>query len=540
MKVFSENQPAKYETLFPLNIYSIDNISNWRKEFFWPISQKEIYDVELRCASALLETIRSLDKEQQLFLRILCSLIHSQLNDWCAAMIVAQRLGELALVRRLEISVSSKRKTEDVRMLSSDSVYELLQGREPLEHYVGNALKNPLRNSGQEDYVASVKRFLGRLIRQSGDCKKAILWPAQNLAVNANSNTKKYLIREGSIFAHLNVSSFLAPFQDSGCAGSALRDISEKVVSILESIYIHYTNESVGIRLYDYFADVISKFLKIVEFDLNTVRKRKNKLADKHLFTGTGGNYFTRIVSLVARENGAYVTGFPHGGGSQCIYFPKFAFTEFETPDEFICYDSAEVEECKKYPTNNEISFREVKGIEPSILNVEASRNGNRLDLSRIKKIMYVSSGFFNDRQGSQVIPETVLFEFELYLLEYLLGLGKKVVYKNYPKALYLSKTFDLFGYFEDTEIEFERRWFSDPDVLKDIDLLIFAKASSTALYEAMTQTDIPIVLLHLNIPRLTDVFVKQVHKRGFLIKLYQDGRNRIRFRSEDFETIFA
>ena len=97
---------------------------------------------------------------------------------------------------------------------------------------------------------------------------------------------------------------------------------------------------------------------------------------------------------------------------------------------------------------------------------------------------------------------ELVKFDFQIEVLKYLLGLKKKVVFKNYPKTTYLNRDFNHFNYFKG-KVEYENRPFTE--VLHQADLFVFEVVSSSALHEAMTLTKTPIILLHQGFPFLLE-----------------------------------
>jgi len=527
-------ESASIPAALPLNLYSIGDVAEWRRDFYWPISQQEIYAIELACFQQLVALIRATPTEVRTVLRIAASCLYTQFNDWCAEMIAAHRLADLA--GRYQVQYDNRRAPRGVFLPEAHNIYAFYQGGVPRCDYHGWPRHPSARCSGR--FFRCLRSLAGRLYMQNRLSRKGLIGPARNLAVNPNPDTLLYLARRRIRFKYLKSDQFFKRLDPQSIrafvpARSLVAALWE-LIGIVEGIFLQYTGAQVNERLRQHFHASLMDLLKVIALDLQYLRSRARRLAQKNIYTGTGGNYFTRVLAAVARENGSHVMGFPHGGSAACIHFPKFALTEMELCDAFLCYDSKERDVNRRYETiDNRVRFCVEPGEQPSLLDCPVPETCRKIDLSRVHTVMCVAPGYFFDRHGSQIIPETVHFEFEVHLIEFFLALGKRVIYKHYSKSAHYSPGFNMFDLFQGRNVVFESRGFSSPEVLAQGDVFVFTKAASTALYEAMTLTHKPIVLFHPDIPRLTREF--RDLGRVQIVYLQQDSKNRLRFDPEQF-----
>lgn len=274
-----------------------------------------------------------------------------------------------------------------------------------------------------------------------------------------------------------------------------------------------------------------------IEVELKQTRRYFRKLAPQsQLFTGTAKHY-TRIIGEVFRERDDEVIGFPHEGGLSGLYLPSVAFTEFATCDRFACLAPEDAESYSAYPNINRIGYfvigddasAPVPGISSSFC------KGDRIDLKEIETIMYVCYGQHFDIYGSATRSDLQGLYLHLNVLQFLLTLNKRIIFKNPIKSEILSKRHNHFNYFGDKVI-----YCSEPftQVLEKADLFVLEGVGSTVLHEAMTLTEKPIVLLKPPIPRCDVHLMRKLEGRCFVVDLFEDEHNRLCFRTEDFVKI--
>lgn len=519
---------------FPLNIYSIEDVAAWRKVFFWPLSAKELYSIELAAHEGLLATIRPLPPRSRRALRVASGWLATQITDWAASVITAARLAERHDVRPV---FTNARKPAEVRVQTTHCVKAIMDGALPRFDYFTPFCKGEGLRRASTAYLR-LRQFASRCKQQYQHSPRGFL-SDRLLCFNPNLDTLAYVRHTGEPFrvlppAVLFPSMTAAKVDDHAVPLSCFADAAWGVAAIVDNCTEKTTGLRPDERLREFFAASVLRLMKMIDLDLEAVSRRRNLLAGKEILTGTGGNYFTRVMSQVAREAGAHVTGFPHGGASSSIHWPKFALSELEMFDTFVVYDPLEASVMLQYETiDNRPDFKLVTSSYPSLLRTNPGKVKPSLDVAAIKTVMYVPPGFFGDRQGAQLMPELVHFDLELRLIEFFLDMGVRVIYKNRAKTLSSGSGFTLLDYFKDRDVVFEDRPFSHPDVLASADIFVFSKAASTALWEAMYMTDKPVVLFHPDIPKLTEPFLAQ--DRIHFVKIAQDERNRFLFDENDF-----
>lgn len=150
---------------------------------------------------------------------------------------------------------------------------------------------------------------------------------------------------------------------------------------------------------------------------------------------------------------------------------------------------------------------------------------------------MYVALNYYYDTYAYGMRADIQGMDLQLRIIEFFLRLQKQIVFKNRPKTAMLSEQFNHFGYFGErvryTATPFTR-------VLHEADLFIFEGVGSTALYEAMSLTDTPIILFKPLVPKCTPAFTEMLQKRCRLIDLHEDQNNRLCFDEQTLRSSFA
>lgn len=514
---------------FPLWLHAIEEVRGWRSDFFWPLSMAELRDLEGVVLERYLYEARAASGDASLVMRIISTWVFSRLVDWAAAVVVMQRLqhdhrGLLPFVGGTDKVVGHESVDwNKIFGIDGPSTEEL----EDFRVY----LVSP--GAVRQRRGLTFRNMISRLRLQMRFSPKGMLGAA-NVAVNANPDAFSYLASRGEAFAICPIHRFFRNYSVQEIASHSLNraclSVVESIVSLLDEIVSRFGVEPLEKRQRRLFLGALRWLVALVELDLASARHLASFFSHKRVFSGTGGNYFTRLLNAVAQEEGATVMGFQHGGGSSSIYFPKFALTELEFADEFAVYDEKEGEIYKKYSTVKEktATMKLVGGGTVSVLGTSKGASKPVADFSSLQTVMYVAPGFFPGRQGAQVIPDLVHLDLELRIIEYFLQRGVKVIYKKRPKSREQDVEDILRNYFLGQRLVFEERPFSYQEVMARADWFVFSKAASTALYEAMKETDKPIILFHPGIPKLHESFVGQA--RIEFVSLRQDVRNRLVF----------
>jgi hypothetical protein len=320
---------------------------------------------------------------------------------------------------------------------------------------------------------------------------------------------------------------------------SSISSIAAWLRSELNAIYYKITSKNISQNINKSFEKSISYLFNRIDYELGLARQfcDKHIKSDINLYTGTA-KHFTRIISEAVRERGGTVTAFPHEGGLSGLNLPVLTFTEFATCDNFVCFDDLDALDYEKYPKINSISFPVVSGLGESVLNIHESKlkKPKEIDLKNISTIMYVFYGQHIDNFASGTRNDLQGFDLQLKIIDNLLKLNKKIIFKNRPKTVSQSNSFNHFGYF-DGRVEYTAIPFKQ--MLHEADLFILEGVGTSSLHEAMTLTNTPIILFKTTFPKCTEEYERKLNERCYVINLFEDKSNRFCFDKKQLQRIF-
>jgi hypothetical protein len=212
-------------------------------------------------------------------------------------------------------------------------------------------------------------------------------------------------------------------------------------------------------------------------------------------FSGTGGGYWNRLIGCRVKAAGGRVIQMDHGGERPFFADRWWGINEFAFCDEFVTFTAAGAVAIKR---NIEKEYRTLLE-NPSALEVSRLENNNFTSLApsvgkkgradEAKSIMFVPTGFMGEFNTvpSFTIHDVPYAIFQIKILEALESSGKKIFYKQAPKAL-LDALFSPEKY----GAEIVRGKLSECLELPDAFLFTFA---GTAFCEALC-TDKPVIFL--------------------------------------------
>jgi len=518
----------------PFNIYSIKDIDEWRKNFFYPVSMKVGETIEVELCRILIDEYRHFKNDLKVHYRIASKHLCLETFNVLMKLVMAHEMREYDGV---EFILTNHRLPDDVELPARCNTFELYKEGEDIQF-------SWLDLAYLDDYHYNVPLWkkVGRRAKSVLRLREIPRMCRTRAAVmNPNDCTRKYVMDHyGNIpYVLYPMEIFKTRWRGRTDHEPEISAFATRLASAVDSIFGEITGSSVPRKILQKYEKVVCDYFSRIEFDLNQARRFCTKLPHGvNFYTGTA-KYFTRIVSEAVRERGGQVTGFPHGGGLSRLVWPALSFVEFATTDRFACLDQGEADSYRKYPTINDVEFPVIKGLGESILNIDRSRfkTNSWVNLSKVSTIMYVSTGFFYDRFDYGVPSDTQRLDLHLKIIDFLLALNKKIILKNRPKTAYLSKEYSHFGYFGD-RVEYMITPFTQ--VLDKADLFILEGIGSSALYEAMTLTRTPIILFRLGFPKCTPGFDDLLRKRCYVVDLYEDDRNRLCFDELHLRKIFG
>lgn len=155
----------------------------------------------------------------------------------------------------------------------------------------------------------------------------------------------------------------------------------------------------------------------------------------QNIILGTNTNYYSRLISTIARNHNTNIWKFDHGG-ERCFFDDDFYWnSSFFNTNVFVTYGKKwkKFVERKAKDLNKDI---EVKAI-------GSSKFQNIFDkffkkkLKNDKKILYIPAQFVSEEREfpySKII-DPVLYDWQKYLIETIQNFQYKVIYKTHPKG---------------------------------------------------------------------------------------------------------
>lgn len=249
------------------------------------------------------------------------------------------------------------------------------------------------------------------------------------------------------------------------------------------------------------------------------------------LIVDSGGDQFSRMLSVAVRNNGGSVTGFFHG--EPVIYScDHYSWLVLSTLDKFITYtDHAArvLNSLTEYYPPLKANQVKIEGAETSIFYKIWKKESGKSPPKKIERIMIVPSPFAYDNRLSQDIlfPEVMQLDWELRIINILKKAGCKILYKKHPEGKLRDQKIDLFD--NDVEIVYERF----EDVMDYTDAFLFYRSRSTTLGYALC-TNKPVIYINGGwekwIPYMYDSFAKRCH----IVSAWFDDKNRLLFNEEE------
>jgi hypothetical protein len=157
----------------------------------------------------------------------------------------------------------------------------------------------------------------------------------------------------------------------------------------------------------------------------------------QNIITGTGNNYYNRLISNLAKKHGSKIWRFNHGG-DRCFFDDNVYWkNEFFQTDIYITYGVKWADYLKKKAKQfkKDIHIDTIESrYHKRIFNLHFSEKK-----AQSKKILYIPNSFVSEGRQFQTmkIVDPVLYDWQKYLLEILKRLKYDVIYKTHPKGFY-------------------------------------------------------------------------------------------------------
>lgn len=243
----------------------------------------------------------------------------------------------------------------------------------------------------------------------------------------------------------------------------------------------------------------------------------------KRLWTGSGGNIWSRILRHATRQSGGHVSAHDHGAGAGQFLDEWFKNPiEFDTCDTFVSFTPAQAEGLADHVRDE---FK-VRTDAPALVGLSSSavapaRKRQNAGPTRKPTVMVLSSFYFGDIATHQAfMPDVPFLDWEARLLGKLQEWGFPAIYKPHP-LIVTRPPLDIAKRFGAVELDQPSE-----QVLHKADVLILPDPASTAFATAVT-SDRPAVFIDFGLYRFRPEARRLLEQRCAIVNVPVDGANR-------------
>ncbi len=519
----------------PLDFYSVEDFDDWLENYQHPISGSQKEEINRDICTAATQSYRDLDNERlKAYFRIASKSLIKEIFNLIMRSVYVSAQPNFYLNTDSIPGVKRPQNNQIVVVRDGDpSRYEF-----PMLTTVGPVAGRSPYSKGLKEKLIDAKAYARKILSFAKNNPATIsLNPrSPHKAVMLNDATHRYLQMKGIRVFQLNETRIFKDgyelYQSS--IGNQVKAMVDELIARCQKIAEKHQVSSVIEPFWDVFRDAVTFYFYCIEKDFEDALTYFGK-SPFNCYSGTA-KYICRLISEVARWNGGQAVGTPHDGGwAATSDFPQFVYGECATVDKYISGDPEVIRGYQNYDYIHPIEFELLPDLEASLFGPFPKRKSLRLD--DVKTIMYVEGGYEKfDLFRTTLAENTLQYHTQLRILDLLLKLEKKILFKNRPKTAAKANDFDHFGRF-DEKLEYTIAPFVD--VIQKTDLFVFEIIMSKALFEAMTLTDTPIILFYTGQPTITPEFEKILNERCFVIYLEQNSQGTFDIDENKFWDIF-
>ncbi|WP_131826111.1 hypothetical protein [Salinivibrio sp. ML198] len=382
-------------------------------------------------------------------------------------------------------------------------------------------LVNPLKDNLKR-FASNLKLFTGSAL---GD---------RVVVFNGNPWLYDYLEKEGVKYTKVHQSLFF-PCKKNDKENTLCSD--DKIIRAIEifirNVCSHFSIEDK--KEENTLRKIVYSIMSKAERDFNESLKYldKKKLNFKEVYSGTCGNYFTRVIFEVLKRKGIKTNATMHSGAIRHLDYPfdPRLFIEYEIPDNFYVFNKIDADFLNKKYSNRlkENFFKPMREIETE----NSCGRHYIVDAKKIRKVIYVGTCSPGGIQFYGVDDDLRKISYENTLLEKLVKDGYEVIFKVHPKgAKYnrelIEKKYPTVSFVYDTPIE---------DLAsKEDSIFIFKMIDSTAFNQVLS-TDSPAIVVSENQRQLLSIEAADILKNrvSFVDCFYENGLAKIDVQQLDF-----
>ncbi len=293
-----------------------------------------------------------------------------------------------------------------------------------------------------------------------------------------------------------------------------------KLALLNEKMFRHF-NLSCPAVFTRYITEVLEKSICRIRTHIALLKKRND--LPLNLWSNTGGSPWSRMLAIVVRERGGFVTSFDHAGGhaySHICDLDYINFVEFLTCDRFVTFSKKQAGRletvCRKDLCKVEFDHVQDKSVRCSV------GSASNIQSSHAKKILFFITIYPCERVdcAADFMSNQTAVDWQIRLSSFLKELGYDVILKPHPES-----PVKMPQYFE-KDLGIKISYESFESAVNEADYLLCDYVASTT-FRTACMSNKPMILVDFGLKKLSDEAERSLSKRCSILKGYFDQNNR-------------
>lgn len=319
---------------------------------------------------------------------------------------------------------------------------------------------------------------------------------------------------------------FLPLDKNTALQSQSWKPLDSNIINDILSVTLETTQAkhfTINTKWQQFLNDWLQDSSAAVRHRLHVLSEKKNQFP-KHLWTGTGGNIWNRILRHAVRKQGAIVTGHDHANGiGHLRYYCKLP-NDYDSCDHFVTFTKRQAD---NLITNCRSDWLIPE--KPPVITYIPKQNHSHSDQSapvntdkkQVSSVMYISSFYVGELfQFGIQIPDYIQVDWEARLFHHLNQWGYQTYHKPHPESLEMppESLFEPFGV--------KRLHKPFEEVIDQVDVILFTNPQSTTVVHSL-KTGVPLVFIDLGMIEWMDDAYEMIKKRCAVVKGYYDENYR-------------
>lgn len=495
----------------PLDILTANDNDLWQSHFLWPVNSIDVIKLRKDIEAIFFKILNELeDITDRDILKIIFNLIVRENLSLINALLVLRGFEQTDY----EVDVSHQADWYGIFKKILDGNYSTLQPLFMPSEYKSNfsrTVKKLIKRRYKN--LTGISRSDDILLFAVGDIEYEI---SEGISTRKFRHLDQTDITIRKRYSHKNRSH-----------SKLTAHITDGVVSFIKGLEINI-NDDFKNYLFNYhrhFIDWTCDFLFSVS--------KTGKFKEKEVWTGSGHNFFNRLLAVEVNKSGGEISCHEHGEPKAFYNSSVHGYGELGLCNRFVTYTAACVELYYKSLNNvprlkDQMPDIDVSPVGAGIYYSNLIRESRKNDIrKKNRKILYVSGGFNNDAIFMAYRPhDMVYYEWQTWLFAILDELNYNVSVKYHPEALLKNRLLRV-----SSDIKVLEGLFQD-HIQQDY-ILLFDNPCSTAFQIALASS-LPIVFIDNKVSEMFPSVLEDLHSRSEIVEGFYDERNRFRVDPDD------